>query len=203
MQYVGQAGWEWPLKETYPQARSMAIDLRKLGYEVNGRGNGQTMIPNDRDRLETRAFAEAFARAFPCFQPSPDYSGFLTAPNIRALDHASSNRSLFLLEGKLPPSCCLDCHFDTEDLLFAPYIRFAGLEVEAKALALEHQDLVREHLVGPAPVDVAVGELVRLRRHATDEMDLFRRANVPQRLLAWADAEHRQIDTGRMKWKKR
>lgn len=187
--FVGQPGWEWPLKETYPHARTMAIDLRRLGFEVNGRGTDNTWHPSERDRLELRSFAEAFARAFPRHTPPPDYSGLLTANNLRALDHASSNRSRFLLNSREPPSCCTECHFDTEDREILPYLRAVGMDVEAKAIALEHLDLRGEGL------DV-------LRKHAAEEMETYRNANVPQRWLTWLDAEHRQIERGEMTWKK-
>lgn len=186
--HVGVPGWQWPLQDTFPQPRSMTIALRRLGFDVGARG-GQTYNPIPRERLELQAFARAFARAFPSHRPHPDYSGFLTEDNVRALDHASAHPGIFALEGALPPSCCIECHFETENREILPYVRAADLEVLAKALELEHAELI-----GASIED--------LKQHARDEMDVFRRANVPLRLMAWLDAEHRDIERGKITWKK-
>jgi len=186
--YVGHPGHDWPLKQTYPTPRSIVLDLRSLGYETSARG-GEAWHASPRDRLEIQAFARDYARAFPC-APHPDYSGQLTDANVRALDRAASNPGRFAALGMLPPSCCIECHFEFEDRHVLPYVYAAGMEPEAKALALEHIDLIG-------------ADSETLERHAAEEMDLFRRANVPQRLLAYLDAEHREIMRGDMPWKKR
>ena len=156
----------------YKSASEVGRDLRRLGYDVSARRR-QPWHVTPRDRLELVEFARDYKQAHGVeIVTVPACTQFLDA-----LARASANPAQWTLDAAHELQCCHKCHFDFEELRVFPF-----LDRKARAKLQRAHDELRED-----------PDLDELRRHAANEVIIFRDAGVPKRLIESVEADHRAL----------
>lgn len=153
-------------------ASSTGRSMRRLGYEVSARA-GRPWSPTRRDRLELAAFARDVRDALgKTIQEDPSHPDF-----VAAIELAAENPAAWAVQVTPEVQCCEECHFAYEEREAFPHLH-----------ARDRAVLTREHS------DILAGDYkYAVRRHAMREMDMFREAGVPRRVIEAIEADHRRL----------